>query len=135
MSNREIGRRCGLNHETVGVIRKELHGENRQCAINEPVEPNEPPQECVTLRSPSEVVAQFFVDFPQLQTLSNREIGRRCGLSPSTVGSLRKEVLKESGVQIGHEAINEPVEPDDNNANVRKFRTNADKRRTEHVYA
>jgi N6-adenosine-specific RNA methylase IME4/DNA-binding CsgD family transcriptional regulator len=74
--------------------------------------------------------AKMLLEDEEWRQMSNREIGRRCGLSPSTVGSLRKEVLKESGVQIGHEAINEPVEPDDNNANVRKFRTNADKRQT-----
>jgi hypothetical protein len=33
-SDREIGRRCGVNHETVGKTRKELSGGNRQ--IHEP---------------------------------------------------------------------------------------------------
>lgn len=94
-SDREIGRRCGLSHVTVGSIRRDLYGKNDQSDANQPVEPVEEVLECVTLRTPSEVVAQWFKDYPTLHHLSNREIAKRCGVTEGTVRNYKKELQPE----------------------------------------
>lgn len=94
-SDRKIAKQCGLHHETVGAIRREIYGDNRQNVTNQPEKPVDEDQECVTLRTPREVVAQWFADNPELEHLSNREIARRCGVTEGTVRNYRKELQDE----------------------------------------
>lgn len=63
-----------------------------QNAIEQPVEPVEKVQECVTLRSPREVVTEWFENYPNLHHLSNREIAKRCDVTEGTVRNYKKEL-------------------------------------------
>jgi N6-adenosine-specific RNA methylase IME4 len=94
-SDREIARRCGIDGKTVAAMRPKKIAEYPQCHVGQPVEPVEEVLECVTLRTPSEVVAQWFIDYPTLHHLSNREIAKRCGVTEGTVRNYKKELQPE----------------------------------------
>ena len=97
-SDREIGRKTGLHHETVGAIRRELYGDFRQLPTNQPVDPSEGVEgvgNFPTNKDKRKTVEEFFRDFPGSSELSDREIARRCGVDHKTVGTIKKELAEE----------------------------------------
>lgn len=78
--------------------------------IEPPVEPVEEVQECVTLRTPREVVEQFFADFPNSEHLSNREIAKRCGATEGTVRNYKKELFPEPAPEPEPTPDPEPIQ-------------------------
>jgi hypothetical protein len=103
-----------LDHKTVGAIRKDVCGEIPQKPTNQPVERDEDVEE-VRIRTSDidaekrKVVRDFFVDYPALEHLSNREIARRCDVTEGFVRKIRKE-LQEECQQVTQELVkSEPV--------------------------
>jgi N6-adenosine-specific RNA methylase IME4 len=99
-SNREIARKCGVTEHLVRIVRSELpdyhpSATRSQNPVKPPVEPVEEVVQCVKLRTPYEVVEQWFSDYPTLEHLSNREIARRCGVTEGTVRNYKKELQEE----------------------------------------
>lgn len=96
-SDREIGRRCGLSHVTIGAMRQELTGKNDHLRINQPVELDEEDFDVRLGRTNEDKrreVIKFFETTPDTD-LSNREIARKCGVSEHLVRDIRKELLEE----------------------------------------
>src|SRR5260221_42527 len=85
-------------------------GHHVQNAIEQPVERVEEVKECVTLRTPREVVEQFFADFPNSEHLSNREIAKRCGVTEGTVRNYKKELFPEPAPEPEPTPDPEPIQ-------------------------
>ncbi len=80
-----------------------------QNTIEQPVEPIEEVEECVKLRTPREVVEEWFTKYPTLTHLSNREIAKRCGVTEGTVRTYKKEVFPEPKVAPNPVVVEEDV--------------------------
>jgi transcriptional regulator with XRE-family HTH domain len=105
----EIAEQCKASQSFVSKILKELNYDCHKNTTNQPVEPVEEVEQCVTLRTPREVVAQWFADNPELEHLSNREIARRCGVTEGTVRNYRKELQDEREKAAQENAEVEPL--------------------------
>ncbi len=80
-------RKSEIENANIGILPK--------IDIEQPVEPVEEVEECVMLRTPREVVEEWFTKYPTLTHLSNREIAKRCGVTEGTVRNYKKEVFPE----------------------------------------
>lgn len=107
MSDREIAKICGLSHVTIWSMRPV---KNEQSPAKQPVEPVETINECVKLRTPKEVIEQFFSDYPNLTHLSNREIAKRCGVTEGTVRNYKKEALPDPEIKPEPKTTSTPTE-------------------------